>query len=385
MSTNNLTLLVPAIIATIQETARNSGFIFNAVTRDQRHEAVAKGQTISYPGLPNITAIDVVPANVSPQAAGLTGFVKNMTLNQQKAGQFDITGEDYKGLADLGPNYQFEALNLAVAAVIDAAAGFAFGLMDVGAGGAFGTVGTDPFATNPNILVDSWKSLADDKAPDSNRIAVMGTNDYASASKLTQFQKLNEAPRDTDWASGRLGMLSNFRTGYDQVVGGQHTAGSGSGYLINNGPGYAAGVRVLTVGTGTLAFNPGDVVTIAGSFIPGTATLYQYVVESLSGTTLTLTRGLLTAVANAAAVTKIATHFASSMVGHPAATYFSIRPSATPPDGDQATIDTIVRDPITGIALRLAYYKQYHQNMWEVSAVYGGAVRRPEWLRKIIR
>lgn len=384
MAANVLSVLIPTLISTIQETARNTGFILNGTSRDQRADAASQGQSVTYPELPDIAAVNVVPGVTPPDAAGVTAVAKTMTLTEHKAGQFKVTGEDERGMASLGQNYRSEQINLAVQAVIDSIAGYAFGLMVDGAGGAFGTPATDPFATTPNILVDGWKSLADSKCPDSGRIGILSTNDYASASKLTQFQKLSEAPRGTDFAAGRLGMLSNFNVGYDQLAGTTQTTVAAGGYLVNNGAGYAVGAKDITVDTGTGGFVAGDVITIAGSFIPGTATLFQYVVKSATATIVTLNMGLLTAVADNASVVRIVTH-QESILAHPMATYLSVRPSAQPSGGDAASMEQVIRDPVTGLMMRLAYYKEYHQGVWEVSAVYGGIVRRPSWVRKLIR
>lgn len=383
MVANNLALLIPTVISTIQETARNTGFILNGVSRDQRTDAASLGQSVTYPELPDIAAVDVVPGVTPPDAAGVTAIAKTLTLSKHKAGQFKLTGEDERGMASLGQNYRSEQINLAVQAVVDAIAAEAFNLMVLGAGQAFGTPSTDPFATTPNILVDAWKSLADGKAPDSGRIGILSTNHYASAAKLTQFQKLNEAPRGTDFAAGRLGMLSNFNVGYDQLAGSTQTTVAAGGYVVNNGPGYAVGAKDLTVTPGTGGFAAGDVITVAGSVIPGTATLAQYVVKSATATIITLNMGLWTAVANGAAVVRIATHV-RSVLAHPMATYLSVRPSAQPSGGDAAAMEQIIRDPVTGLTMRLAYYKEYHQGVWEVSAVYGGIVRRPSWVRTLI-
>jgi hypothetical protein len=382
MPANNLALLIPTVISTIQETARNTGFILNGVARDQRTDAASQGQTVTYPELPDIAAVNVVPGVTPPDAAGATAVAKTLTLTNHKAGQFKLTGEDERGMASLGQNYRSEQINLAVQAVVDAIAAEAFNLMVLGAGQAFGTPSTDPFATTPNILVDAWKSLADGKAPDSGRIGILSTNHYASAAKLTQFQKLSEAPRGTDFAAGRLGMLSNFNVGYDQLAGSTQTTVAAGGYLVNQ-VGLVAGAKDITVDTGTGGFAAGDVITIAGSFIPGTATLAQYVVKSATATIVTLNMGLWTAVADNAAIVRIATHV-RSVLAHPMATYLSVRPSAQPSGGDAAAMEQIIRDPVTGLTMRLAYYKEYHQGVWEVSAVYGGIVRRPSWVRTLI-
>lgn len=384
MAANALTTLVPTLIGSIQSVARQTGFLFNLASVDATADGAAVGQTVSYSELPAIAAEDVTPGALPTENAGTTSVGKSLTLSQHKKGTFKLTAEDNRAIAERGPDYRLVQIDAAVATVIEAAASYLAGVMNNGAGLAHGSPGTDPFATTPNILIDAWRTMADDKAPDMDRIAALSTLDYGSAAKLTQFQKLNESPAGTVFAAGRLGMLANWNTGYDQSSGVLQTTTAAGGYLINSGPGHAAGTKTVTVDTGTGGFAAGDVVTVAGNFEVGTSTLAQMVVASATATTITFTRGLLSAVADNAAVVRIATH-RSSLLGHRAATVFAIRPSGEMPEGDQATIRQIVRDPVTGIALRLAYYPMYHQGQWEVSAVFGGIVRRPEWLRRVIR
>jgi len=383
MAANNLATLVPTLIGSIQRVARQTGFLFNAASIDATAEAGAIGQSISYSELPDLAVGDVTPGISVPDPDGVTSTAKTLTLSSHKYAAFKLTAEDNKGMAARGADFRNVQIDNAVATVLNSAESALGTIMEQGAGVALGAVGTDPFASNPNILIDAWQGMADDKAPDMDRIAVLSTAHYASAAKLTQFQKLNESPRGTDFASGRLGMLANWETGYSQASGILQTTTAAGSYLINNGAGHAAGVKTVTVDTGSGGFAAGDLVTIAGNVYAGTSTLVMMVVESATATTITFTRGLFAAVADNAAVVRIATH-RSSILAHKSATVFAIRPSAELPEGDLATTSTIVRDPVTGIALRLAYYPGFHQGAWHVSAVFGGLVRRPSWVRRLI-
>lgn len=383
MSANTLTTLIPVLIGSIQNVARNTGFLFNAASIDATAEGAAKGQSVKYSTLPDIAAGDVTPGVTVPDATGQTSTEKTLTLDQHKEGKFNLSAEDSAAIAERGAEFRSVNIDAAVASVIGAAADYLAEKMTLGAGNAYGAAGTDPFASNPNILVDAWQGMADDKAPDMDRFSVLSTAHYASAAKLAQFQKLAEAPRGTDFAVGRLGMLSNWMTGYDQAVGRLQTTTAGGGYQVNNASGYAAGAKEITVDTGSGGFAAGDVITIAGNVIPGTTTLAKMVVASATATVVTLTRGLLTAVADDASVVRIASH-RSSILAHKAATVLAIRPSKEMPEGDLATVRQIVRDPVTGIALRLAYYPGYHMGNWAVSGVFGCVVRRPEWVKRVI-
>lgn len=383
MAANNLAYLVPTLIGSIQYVARQTGFLFNAASLDATAEGAAIGQPIQYTELPDLALGDVVPGPSVPDAQGVTPIPTTFQLSAHKYADFKLTAEDNRAMAERGMDYRSVQIDNAVATVINGAETALANLMEQNAGVAIGTVGADPFAANPNILVDAWQGMADDRAPDFDRLAVLSTLHYGSAAKLQQFQKLNEAPQGTDFASGRLGFIQNWNTGYSQASGVLRTTAAGGGYLINNGPGYPAGTKTLSVDTGTGGFAAGDLVTIAGNVYAGTSTLVQMVVASATASSITLTRGLFAAVADNAAVVRIATH-RSSLLAHRSATVFAIRPSAELPEGDLATITQIIRDPVTGIALRLAYYPGYHQGAWQISAVFGGVVRRPAWVRRLI-
>jgi hypothetical protein len=383
MAANVLSTLIPSLIGSIQDVARQTGFAFNAATLDATAEAGAIGQTVDYSEIPDFSAVDVTPGVTVPDPTEITTTKKSLTLAAHKAARFKLTAEEHKGLAARSGDFRSVAINNAIGTVLTAAEAYLTEVMADGAGVALGTVGTDPFASNPNILIDAWQGMADDKAPDFDRIAVLSTSHYASAAKLTQFQKLNEAPTGTKFAAGRLGMLAGWDTGYSQAAGVLQTTTAAGSYLINNGGGHAAGTITVTVDTGSGGFAAGDVVTIVGNVYPGTTTLAQMVVLSATSTTITFNRGLYSAVADNASVVRLATH-RSSLLAHRSATVLAMRPSAEIPEGDLASMSQIIRDPVTGLALRLAYYPGYHQGSWEVSAVYGAIVRRPSWVRRLI-
>lgn len=387
---NNLTLLIAVLMGTIQDVARQSGFIFNLTSPPEGAigETAAKGQVVQYADVPIIAGGDVVESNTVPAATGITATGPTMTMDQHRYRFFKLTAEENLALGQMGPAFRSVAIQAAIAGLMEDASAYIGAKINAGAGLVHGTPGTDPFATTPNILVDAWQTMADDKAPDLGRFAALSTVDYGAASKLTQFQKLSEAPTDTKFAAARLAMLANWNTGYDQASGILQTTVAAGGYLVNNGAGYAAGVKSIVVDTGTGGFAAGDVVTVAGNFQVGTSTLAQMVVASWNAATFTVTftRGLLSAVADNASVVRVATH-RSSLLAHRSSTVFALRPSAELPEGDLAkpgTVRTVI-DSVTGFGVRLAYYPQWFQGGWCVSVVYGGAVRRPEWIRRIIR
>lgn len=77
-----------------------------------------------------------------------------------------------------------------------------------------------------------------------------------------------------------------------------YAIGTGSGYLVNNGPGYPAGTTSIALGTGTGTILAGDVVTFTGD-------TNGYVVATAlgAGVVVLAAPGLIKAVANGVAVT----------------------------------------------------------------------------------
>lgn len=370
---NNLNVLIPVIVASLQRVLRQTGFVFNGVTIDASNAAGAVGQTIQMPASVSLTPYDVSPGAVPPALTDITPTSDSLILTKYRATRFHLTGEDWKGIANRGPEFRARQMDEAIAALMHEASAFVWGVAEQSCGRALGAVGTDPFASTPNILVDGWKLLADAKAPDLGRFAILSTAEYASAGKLSQFQKANEAGSLANFGTMSLGMLSNFRTGYDQSVG-THAKGTAAGYLVNGA--VAAGVSTVEVDTGTGTILAGDVVSF------GSAT-DLYVVKSLVGTTLAFNVPLVAAVADNAAVVVKADHRANLLI-HPDAVAAGFRAPAEAPDGDAADMVQVISDPVTGIALRLAHYKGYHAGQWETSIVYGAAARRRAMAVKLI-
>lgn len=77
---------------------------------------------------------------------------------------------------------------------------------------------------------------------------------------------------------------------------GVYEKGTGSGYVVNNAPGYNIGDTVIQVGTGSGTILVGNNITFAGD-------TYKYMAVSLSGTTLTFKPGLKQYLPNTTAIT----------------------------------------------------------------------------------
>jgi hypothetical protein len=371
---NNLNVLIPFLVASFRRVLRQSGFILNAVDIDASNAAGALGQTINNPFTAAVAGYTVTPGATPPALVDSTPTQNPLTLSQYKGARFHLTAEDWRAIGVAGPEFRSRMVDECFATLVHGISAYAFGLLDANAGRALGAQGTDPFASNPNAMVDGWKLLTDALAPDMDRVAALSTDEYAAASKLAQFQKLNEAPRGTDFAVGRLGMLSNFLTGYDQAVG-THTTGDATGYVTNGA--VAVGDTTVTVDTGSGSWVAGDVFHFTGD------TTRKYVVKSATATVITLHVPVTAAVADGVLLVKQASHRANFLVQR-GAVALGIRPPGEAPDGDAADMVQVISDPVTRIAVRLAHYKGYHAGQWEASVLYGGAGMRPAHNVKLI-
>lgn len=372
---NTFTNLVPVIVSSMARVGRQTGFAFNLLDTDLGADRAGVGQTVKVGRTVARSAYTVTPGPTPPALLDLAPENEDVVISEYKGQRFHLTGEEMQQLAN-GEDVRMRHIDQAIADVLEGASSFVTSFLNAGAGYAIGTAGTNPFASNPNAVMDVWQALADNKAPDMDRLLSLNTTSYAAAGKLAQFQKLNEAPIGTDFASGRIGMLGNFMVGYDQAQG-THTKGTGSGYLVNNGAGYAIGATAIAVDTGTGTILPGDVITFAADSVN------KYVVRSFAGSVITLNSGLKVAIPDNNAIT-LANNHAVNIATQRGAGIIVARPPIEAPGGDQATEVEVITDPTTGLSMRLAYYPGYHAGQYEVSMVYGCGWRRREWAVKLM-
>jgi hypothetical protein len=372
---NTFTNLIPNVIASMSRVLRNTGAVLNGFDMDVAAERAGLNQTIEVGYTVPGSASTITPAATVPALADKTPGNRSMLLDKYYGSRFHLTGEELRKLAN-GEEVKSRLIDQAIAEVIDQAGTDMVAFLNGNAGYAFGTAGSNPFASNPNAVMDVWKILADNQAPDMDRLLLLNTTSYATAGKLAQFQKLSEAPTGTDFAAGRIGMLGNMFTTYDQRLG-THTKGTANANYVTSGSS-ASGTSTLTLITGTGTLVAGDVVTFAAD------TANQYVVKSFSGGTLTLNAPLKITIPSGNALTLVANH-GQNFALQRGAGIVAFRPPAESGDlAEKAGEVEYVSDPTTGLTLRLAMYPGYHAAQYEVSALYGFGLRRPEHIVKLL-
>jgi len=378
---NTLTNLIPDAYAALDVVSRELTGLTPAVLRDSRTDRVALNQTVRVPITPiNNAGSDITPAMAIPSGSDQAIGNQPVTITKSRYFPFSWTGEEIYSV-DTGPGIltvqqdQIAQALRAAANEIETDIGTA---LKNGASRAYGTAGTTPFGTAADMsdFAQVYKILDDNGAPKTDRRLVLSTTASANIrGKQSSLFKVNEAGDSALLRDGMLGTVMGMGLGESAGIS-QATAGTGSGYLINNGSGYAIGDTALTLDTGSGTILAGDVITI-GSF--------KYVVASaLAANVVTIAApGLRAAVADNAAVTVNATSVRNAAFRR-SAIVLATRLPAVPPNGDLATDRQTITDERTGLSFELAYYPGFRMGVYHVSVAWGVKVIKPEHIALLL-
>lgn len=237
-----------------------------------------------------------------------------------------------------------------------------------------GTAGTTPFASNFDLIADARKILVDNGTPMDNQVtAVLNTAAGAKLRNLAQLQKANEAGNDQLLRQGTLLDLQGIMFKESAGVA-RHTAGTGTGFLLNGA--VAVGDTTITVDTGSGTILAGDVVTIGN---------HDYTVKTaLSGGSFTIGEiGIVEAVADNEAITVNATRDAN-VVFHRNAVELVARAPEQPLGGDAAVDRMAIQDPFSGLVYDVAVYKGYNKTMFDITTLYGYKVWNEDFVAGIM-
>ncbi len=373
---NTITNMIPILYDALDIVSRELVGFIPACGRDSSADQVALNQTINIYIAPAATTGDVTPATTAPNDGDQTFGNTTMTISKSKYSPVRWNGEEQLSVknnpaAKRAVTDQFAQSMRALVNLVEVdLANAAY----QGASRAFGTAGTTPFNTAGDLsdMAGIIKILDDNGAPKTGRQLVPGTTAMANLrGKQNVLFKVNEAGTDALLREGIVGRLmgADIR---DSAAIPTPTKGTGSGYLVNNGAGYAVGTTAITVDTGTGTILAGDVVTFAGD-------TNKYIAVSLTGGTALVIAapGLRVAVADNTAIT----------VGNTATQniYFqrnylqlATRVPAMPEGGDAADDVITITDPMSGLAFQVAVYRQYRQVKWEVGLAWGVKAVKPE-------
>lgn len=369
---NTLTNLIPDIYEALDVVSREQVGFTMAASAENTADRAAQGQSVRVPVFDAETATDITPGVIPPDDGDNTTGNVAIVLDYARRVPVRLTGKDSVGL-NHGPgvtNYRagrFAQGFRKLANEIEASLAANY----VAASRATGTAGTTPFASGIEGTAQALKILTDNGAPRDDLRMVLDSSAAANMRTLGILTKANEAGTDTPLRTGALLDLNGFRIGETGATAAvMHTAGTGTGYLVNGT--LAVGDTAITVDTGTGTIVAGDVITFDGD--PN-----QYVVASdLAGGTVTIAApGLLQAPADDAAIT-VGAAYTANMAFARSAFQMAARAPELPEEGDMAEDREIVTDPFSGLSFEVAMYAQYRQMQYEISLVWGSKIIKPE-------
>tara|TARA_R110000772_G_scaffold42318_1_gene98302 strand:- start:7715 stop:8854 length:1140 start_codon:yes stop_codon:yes gene_type:complete len=355
-----------------------TGAIAGSTINSNGSERVAVGDVVRSSFTRPAAEVDVTPSMTTPEGTDQTVDNKTATITKSKAVQIPWTGEDIRSVNN-GMGYETiygdqiaQAMRrLANLVEIDANQELARN-----ASRAVGTAGTTPFGTNQNVINEARQILIDNGVPNDGRLSlVMNTSAGTNLRNLTNLYKVNESGTESLLRQGILQDISGIML-RETGQGYSHTAGTGTGYLVNDA-GLAVGDTAVAADTGTGTILAGDFVTIDGD-------TNKYVTSGLSGGILTLNEtGLRIAAADNAAITRGAS-YAGNIAFHQAAHEIIMRPPAVPTNGDSAIDSMVVQDPRSGLVFEIRVYMGYRKTMVEVALAWGVKAWMPKYIATVL-
>jgi hypothetical protein len=353
------------ILALGMQVVREQTFLpalVNHATVGERTEESNRGGQTEVIVPPEFTTRDVVPASTPPvSSAAPAPATVPITLDHWKEVNFPLTTKHVALMENADrdvPMFLRNAVGPIVEDMTESIAGQYTGVY-----GLVGTPGTTPFASTPADAQAAKKVLTQQKCPRWMRQLVANTDAYANAIALPQFTQAFNFGSTEAIREGEVRRAIGFDWHEDVGLDGlQHTAGTGSGYLVNQAN-HAVGDVSVSVDTGSGTLLLGDIFTVAGDS-------QTYTVVSLAGPTLTYQPAAKVAWANNAAITVMPSH-ALNLAFNPYAFAFDSRPAARLHlPGVTNNFMTWV-DEQTGVVLRLEIRDEHHQTGFYLSCLWG--------------
>jgi len=378
---NTLTGLIPVLYEALDVVSREMVGFIPAVSMDSKAESAALNQTVRSPVVPAATTEDITPG-ASPADSGdqTIGYV-DVVITKSKASPIRWSGEEQ---LSVGGSYNPIMINQAAQSMralvnlveTDLAA------LYIAASRAYGTAATAPFGTAGDFsdFAQTNKILDDNGVAKIDRQLVLGSAAIANIrGKQSGLFEVNRAGNDDLLRRGIVGAVQGLDI-HDSAQVKAHTKGTGAGYLVDLGAGYAVGTTTIHIDTGTGTVLAGDVVTFAGD-------TNKYVVTTGfagdgDGDIVIAAPGLRQTLADGVAMT-IGGSSTANMGFARSAIQLATRFPAMPKDANGKPMDSAddvleITDPRSGLTFQLAVYKQYRRIKYEVGLAWGVKVVKPE-------
>ena len=372
---NTLSNLIPDTYTALDVVSRELVGFIPAVTRDASVDRVAQNQNVrSFKTAANTAGKNITPAMAFPDAAYQTVGNEAITLTKARAFPFSWTGEEQYSV-NQGPGALTIAQDQIAQAIRSCVNEIENDIADAVALGASGGItpnATTLFSATLKDAAFAKKFLDDRGAPMSERSMVLNTTASAAMRGLTQLNSVNSAGDATLLRQGVLGDIMGFAVRESAQVGLTATA-TGANYLVDLTAGYPVGSTEIHVDTGTGSIPAGSLVTIGGN----TYTVVTGFAGDGDGDIVIAAPGLLKAAANNDPVTVLSAQDANAAFSRNAV-ILATRLPELPTGDDLALMREVVTDPRSGLSFELAVYPGYRMVHYEISALWGVKVLKPE-------
>lgn len=378
MAENNIDAIVPDIYEALDVVSRELTGLIPAVTLSASAERARVGQEIIVDIAPTITGVDITPAMVAPDPAGLTSAGTPVIITKERAFPFGFNGNDQKGL-NTGPGY-LNTRQGKIAQAIRAAVNEVetdLGALQSTFSGAHGTASSTPFGT-ANDYTDASNALRMLKDRGGNVDPQLVLDTVAGANFIGKQSAVNSAGTDSMLRQGVLldlvGMPLRESAQIKQAV----TAGTGAS-ATTDAAGYAVGATTITLasaGTGTII--AGDLIAITGDATGKYMVTTGDTDVSNGGTVVIAAPGLKQAIPAGATAITVSAASTRNMCFARSALILATRAPALPEEGDLAVDRMMITDPRSGLSLEFSMYKGYRKVRYEVAIAWGVKNIKPE-------
>jgi len=376
LGANTLTALAPVLFSAAQTVSNEPFGVISAVTTNFDDKGVAKGDSVIVPIAPVRAASDFTPGAVSTTGDDSVAANVSVQITQSKKVSWSLTGEQIRSLDNGAGSEEWmrQLIAQGMRTLRNLAEADCALQISYGAGRAYGTAGTTPFATDLSALTNAYKMLKDNGAPMADLQMVVNTAAGLNLRNLGIIQQAYQAGSDAERRTGQL--LKQFGFSIAESAGiVQHVAGGGTLYATSGST--APGVQNIALVTGSGTVLSGDVVTFAAD------ANNKYVVGTgiAAPGTISLGRpGARTTIATANAMT-IGGSYTPNLAFERSAVVAVMRPPLIPAN------PTITMLPISddkGMTYLLLDIAQYGQRTLELHLAYGFKVVQGEHVHLVM-
>jgi len=373
---NVLTALAPVLYTAAQVVSNEPYACLKGITTSYDDKSVAKGDTVYVPIAPVRALTDFTPAAITTQGDDSTPTNVGVQITFAKKASWYLTGEQVQSLENGGDNAKEMArqwLLQGMRSLRNYAEADAAAQIKSGASRAYGTAGTNPFATDLSGLTNMYKILKDNGAPMADLQLVIDTTAALSLRNQQIIQMAYQAGGDSERRSGNF--LEQFGFNIQESAGiVSHTKGTGTLYVFNGA--HALGAQAITAKTGSGTIVAGDILAAQND------ANNKYVANGVAGTsvltapgTFNIGRpGLKVAHVDAETIT-VGNNYTPNLAFERTAVMGVFRPPYMP---ENPTITQMKISDASGLTFLLCEIAQYGQRSWELHLAGGTKVVQGE-------